>query len=247
MKIGLFIPCYIDQFYPQVGIASLELLQKLGCEVSYPMEQTCCGQPMANAGFEQKAINSYQHFVQTFTSYDYIVVPSGSCCYHVREHYDILEQTESVKHVRANTLDLSEFLLDILEIKSIEAKFPYKIGLHQSCHGLRGLRLAQSSEKVAPAFSKIQQLLEMVEGISFAELDRVDECCGFGGTFAVNEEAISLKMGRDRIRDHTKNEAEVIVAGDMSCLMHMEGIIRRNSQKLPVKHFAEILNGSCIL
>jgi len=243
MKIGLFIPCYVDQFYPQVGIASLQLLQKLGCEVAYPMEQTCCGQPMANSGCEVEATNTYLHFVKTFQNFDYIVVPSGSCSYHVRKHYDTITQTEAVQHVRSKTLDLAEFLVDVLKVKNLPAKFPYKIGLHQSCHGQRGLRLAQSSERTGPSFSKIRHLLEMVEGISFADLERTDECCGFGGTFAINEAAISVKMGKDRIKDHKQQGAEVIVAGDMSCLMHMEGIIRRNKKDLTVKHFVEILNG----
>lgn len=244
MKVGLFIPCYIDQFYPQVGIATLELLEKLGCRVEYPAAQTCCGQPMANTGCEQDAVAAYQHFVALFQAYDYIVAPSGSCTYHVRKHYDIIEQNEEVKRVRANTLDLSEFLLDVLKIETLDCRFPYRVGLHQSCHGLRGLRLGTGSERVLAQHSKLHTLLQMAEGIELVELSRPDECCGFGGTFSVNEPAISVKMGKSRIADHESKGVEVIAAGDMSCLMHLEGIIRRQKKKIKVKHIAEILNGA---
>ncbi|MCB0560537.1 MAG: (Fe-S)-binding protein [Lewinellaceae bacterium] len=246
MKIGLFIPCYIDQFYPQVGIATLELLEKLGCRVEYPAGQTCCGQPMANTGCEQDATTTYQHFVQLFHAFDYVVAPSGSCVYHVRKHYDIIEQTEEVKRVRKNTLDLAEFLLDVLQVKRLEARFPHKVGLHQSCHGLRGLRLGSGSERILEPSSKLNTLLRMVAGIELVELTRADECCGFGGTFAINEPAISVKMGKDRIADHERQGVEVLTAGDMSCLMHLEGIIRRQRKTIQVKHIAEILNGASL-
>ena len=244
MKVGLFIPCYIDQFYPQVAIASLELLEKLGCQVAYPFRQTCCGQPMANTGCEQDAVATYHHFVELFHAFDYIVAPSGSCVYHVRKHYDIIEQTEAVKRVRENTLDLSEFLLDVLKVESLDSSFPYKVGLHQSCHGLRGLRLGTGSERVLEKDSKLQALLRLVKGIELVELSRADECCGFGGTFAINEPAISVKMGKDRIADHESKGVEVLTAGDMSCLMHLESIIRRQQKNIKVKHIAEILNGA---
>lgn len=241
-SIALFIPCYVDQFYPQVGIATLELLHKLGCQVDYPMAQTCCGQPMANAGNEPEARAAYRHYVDTFQSYDYVVAPSGSCVYHVRKHYDTIRQTKEVEHLRKNTLDLSEFLVDVLKVEKLEACFPHKVGLHQSCHGQRGLRLGQSSERVGENYSKLKQLLHLVEDLEFKQLDRVDECCGFGGTFAVTEEAISVQMGRDRLADHQRNDVEVITAGDMSCLMQLEGIARREKQPVRIMHLAEILN-----
>ena len=242
MQTALFIPCYIDQFYPKVGIATMELLEKLGCPVEYPAAQTCCGQPLANAGFEKEALATYRHFVRTFQHYDYIVAPSGSCTYHVRHHFDVLEQTEAVRQVRARTVDLAEFLLDVLRVEKLEARFLKKVGLHHSCHGLRGLRLGQGSERVGEDFSKIKFLLQMVDGLELVEVDFPDECCGFGGTFAVAEEALSLKMGLDKIGDHRLHGAEVITAGDMSCLMHLEGIARRHGDPVECLHFAEILN-----
>jgi L-lactate dehydrogenase complex protein LldE len=246
MNVALFIPCYIDQFYPKVGIATLQLLEKLGCQVDFPLGQTCCGQPMANSGCEQDAVKTYRHFVEVFEGYDYIVTPSGSCTYHVRKHYDILEQTQAVQNVRSRILDLSEFLLDVLKIKKLEARFPYRVGLHKSCHGLRGLRLGQGSERAEHRPDKLMQLLNMVSDIQLVELKRKDECCGFGGTFAVSESALSVKMGEDRIQDHEQSAAEVITAGDMSCLMHLEGIIRRQKKDLKVMHLAEILNGNSL-
>ena len=244
MKVALFIPCYIDQFYPRVGIATLRLLERLGCTVTYPPGQTCCGQPMANSGCEGDALASYRHFVETFAGYEYIVAPSGSCTYHVRHHYDRLEQTPEVTAVRERTLDLAEFLLDVLQITALPARFPHRVGLHMSCHGLRGLRLGSGSERREAPFSKLEQLLRMVDGLELVELDRADECCGFGGTFAVNEAAISVKMGKDRIRDHLRHGAEVITAGDMSCLMHLEGIARRRNDPVRILHLAEILNSN---
>ena len=242
MKTALFIPCYIDQFYPQVGIATLQLLEKLGCKIDYPPGQTCCGQPLANAGFEKNAAAAYRHFVETFTSYDYIVAPSGSCTYHVRHHYDVLEQKEAVRQVRTRTLDLAEFLLDVLKVEKLAARFPKKVGLHHSCHGLRGLRLGKGSERVGEDFSTIRTLLQMVSGLELVDTDFPDECCGFGGTFAVTEEAVSVKMGLDKINDHQRCGAEVITAGDMSCLMHLEGIARRRNDPVEFLHFAQILN-----
>ncbi len=242
MLVGLFIPCYVNQFYPQVGIATLQLLEKQGLKVEYPVNQTCCGQPMANSGFEKDAIKTYKLFVKNFNRYDYIVAPSGSCVYHVKKHFDIIEQTEEVKKVRSSIFEISEFLLKVLDKDEFNSYFPYKVGLHQSCHGLRGLNLGKPSEIIDESFSITKKLLSNVKGIELVQLDREDECCGFGGTFAVTEEAVSVKMGIDRINDHLNHKAEVITATDMSCLMHLDGIIRRRNLQIKIKHITEILN-----
>jgi L-lactate dehydrogenase complex protein LldE len=244
MKVGLFVPCYIDQFYPAAAIATLELLEKSGCSVGYPLEQTCCGQPLGNAGFEKDSVGVMRHFVDCFAGFDYVVTPSGSCALHVREHYGALEQDAGVRRVRARTMELCEFLVDVLGISEIDADFPHRVGLHAGCHGLRGLRLGLPTELGGPGPDKVRQLLERVRGIRLVELDRRDECCGFGGSFAVTEEAVSVKMGRDRLRDHVANGAEVITSADMSCLMHLDGLARRERLPLRVAHVAEILNGS---
>ncbi len=244
MQVALFVPCYIDQFYPKVAIATLELLEKLGVEVFYPESQTCCGQPMANAGFEHKTKETSELFVKNFQKFDYIVSPSGSCVLHVKYHLMSEKSPDDAKEIRARTFELTEFLTDILKIDTLSAKFPHLVGLHHSCHGQRGLKLAQMSEIVGPAFSKSEYLLNMVSGLKLINLDRADECCGFGGTFCVTEEAVSVKMGADRVRDHISHGAEVITGSDMSCLMHLEGILRRNNSNVRVLHIAEILNSN---
>ncbi len=243
MKVALFIPCYIDQFYPQVGIASLSLLQKLGVEVAFPDGARCCGQPMANAGLEHEVSHLYRQFVDTYSGFDYIVMPSGSCTLHVREHYDILEQTKAVQEIRKRTYDLADFLLEHFHEQLPKTSFPHKIALHTGCHSLRGLRFGQSSELHGGAKSNLEQLLHHVKDYSLSPISRPDECCGFGGTFAITEEAVSVKMGRDKIRDITKEKPDYIVSNDMSCLMHLEGILRRQKSPIRVKHIVEILNG----
>ena len=242
MTVGLFIPCYVDQFYPNAAIATLQLLEKLGVDVVFPYKQTCCGQPMANAGFEHLTQGCDNLFIENFSGVDYIVCPSGSCVLHIKEHLHSQKNQEKALLIRTKVYELVEFLTDILKVEKLQSSFAHKVGLHQSCHGLRGLHLAQMSELVAPQFSKSQYLLKMVKGLELITLDRQDECCGFGGTFCVSEEAVSVKMGKDRVADHIKNGAEYITSSDLSCLMHMEGILRRNKNELKVIHIAEILN-----
>ena len=244
MKVALFIPCYVDQFYPNVAIATLELLEKFGCEVSYPASQTCCGQPMANSGFEHLSGGCNHNFVKCFAGFDYIVAPSGSCVLHIKQHLHDEEHPAEAEKIRKNIYELTSFLTDILRVENLNSTFEHKVGMHQSCHGQRGLKLAQMSELNAPAFSKPQQLLDMVQGIKMVELDRKDECCGFGGTFCVAEEAVSVKMGQDRVADHARQEVEYITGVDVSCLMHMEGILKRQKSNIKTIHIAEILNGA---
>ncbi len=244
MKVALFIPCYIDQFYPQVGIATLQLLQKLGCDVSFPLEQTCCGQPMANSGFAILSKGCDANFVKNFADFDYIVAPSGSCVLHVKEHLHDESHPEKAAQIRKNVYELTEFLLDILKIENLQSRFPFKVGLHNSCHGQRGLHLSSMSETMMPTFSKSEQLLNMVEGIQLIRPKRNDECCGFGGTFCVFEESVSVKMGQDRVAEHQNNEVDYITGGDTSCLMHLEGILKRQDSKVKTIHIAEILNSS---
>jgi L-lactate dehydrogenase complex protein LldE len=242
MKVALFIPCYVDQFYPKAAIATLELLERFGLEVSYPKNQTCCGQPMANSGFEHLTKGCNNLFVENFSGYDYIVCPSGSCVMHIKDHLHTEESETAAQDIRNKVYELTEFLVDVLKIEKLEASFPHKVGLHQSCHGQRGLKLSQMTELMAAPFSKPGHLLSMVKGLELVELDRKDECCGFGGTFCVTEEAVSVKMGKDRVLDHERNGAEYITAGDLSCLMHMEGILKRRGSKVKIIHIAEILN-----
>lgn len=244
MKVGLFIPCYIDQFYPAVAIATLQLLEKLGCEIVYPLGQTCCGQPMANSGFANLSAGCDKNFVANFSGLDYIVAPSGSCVLHIKEHLADLGQPDVAAHIRQSIYELTEFLTDVLQVKKLPARFPYKVGLHNSCHGQRGLQLSSMTELVEPGFSKPVSLLNMVAGLELSFPERPDECCGFGGTFCVFEEAVSVKMGKDRIAEHEANRVDYITGGDVSCLMHLEGILKRQGSTTRVIHIAEILNAS---
>lgn len=240
MNVALFVPCYVDQFYPRVAIASLELLERFGVTVSFPEKQTCCGQPMANSGFEHLTQGCNDLFIENFKSYDYIVSPSGSCVLHIKDH--LHSEGKEAIDIRSKIYELTEFLTDVLKIERLEANFAHKVGLHQSCHGQRGLKLAQMSELVAPAYSKSENLLKMVKGLELIPLNRKDECCGFGGTFCVSEEAVSVKMGKDRVTDHLLHGADYITGSDMSCLMHLEGILKRQKSAVKVLHIAEILN-----
>jgi L-lactate dehydrogenase complex protein LldE len=241
-NVGLFIPCYVDQFYPQVGVAILRVLRSLRLQVDFPQEQTCCGQPMANSGCAEYARPLAERFLKIFSNYDHVVAPSGSCASMVRNHYaQWLEGNPRFDYLRKNTFELCEYLVDIANVVKLDGTFPHKVGLHMSCHGLRELRLGRSSEVMVKPFNKVRFLLAQLRGIELVELTRPDECCGFGGTFAVNEEAVSCLMGRDRIADHEKAGAEVITGFDTSCLMHLEGLIRRHNKPLRVMHVAQIL------
>ena len=245
MKIALFIPCFIDAFFPDVGIATLELLERLGCEVDYPLDQTCGGQPMGNSGCEKDAAATQALYVKNFSGYDYIVSPSGSCVHHVRDHLTAAPPSPHNKTVRANTYELVEFLHDVLKVDSFPwAEFPHKVGMHNSCGTLRALRTASMSEIKEPPFSKPLALLNKVKGIEFVKPERPDECCGFGGTFCVSEEPVSARMGSDKVRDHKQAGAEYIVSADSSCLMHQKGCSDRLKLGLKFIHIAQILNGA---
>lgn len=251
MRIGLFIPCYLDQFYPQVGLATADVLERLGMEIECPARPTCCGQPMANTGCADDAAPLARQFVETFADrkYEFVVCPSGSCTSMIRHHYrEFVSDRAALDRVSKKTFEFCEFLTDVLHVDSrhelCRGPFPYRVGLHNSCHGLRELRLGKSSETVAEPFNKTRSLLEGLRGVELTTLSRPDECCGFGGTFAVTEEAVSCQMGRDRVADHRRAGAEIITAADMSCLMHMDGLIRREKLPLRVMHVAEILSAS---
>jgi len=245
MNVALFVPCYIDAFFPEVGVASLELLERLGVEVAYPLDQTCCGQPMANSGCEEDAAGTEALFVENFAGYDYVVGPSGSCVHHVRDHLTAIPQTDRVLAVRRNTYELVEFIHDVLKVREFPwAEFPHRVGLHVGCATLRGLREASISEVKQAPFSKPLALLSAVKGIQFVEPKRPDECCGFGGTFSVFEEPVSARMGQDKVNDHASAGAEVIVSPDMSCLMHQKGVAERLGLDVRFMHIAEVLNGA---
>lgn len=245
MSVALFVPCYVDQLYPDVAIASLELLERLGVDVVYPEGQTCCGQPMANTGCQEDTAPVAKRTVEIFADYDAIVCPSGSCTAMVRHHYGeyFAEGDKAFEHVSTRTYELCEYLHDVLELNHLDVQFPHRVSLHQSCHGLRELRLGQSSESMTERPNKVRSILNLVQGIEWVEPDRPDDCCGFGGTFAVNEADVSAEMGRARIADHVDKKSEVLASADMSCLMHLQGLISREESPIHVMHVAQILSG----
>lgn len=244
MQVGLFIPCYVDQLYPQVGLATVSILERFGCRVEFPRAQTCCGQPMANTGCTNETRPLAERFLEIFSEYQYVVAPSGSCVAMVRHHYEeYLGDVPGFEELKRKTFELCEFMVEVLKVDKLDVRFPHRVGLHQSCHGLRELRLASCSELVGASYGKARQLLEKIEGLELTTLRRPDECCGFGGTFAVAEDAVSCMMGDDRIHDHEQAGTEVLTANDMSCLMHLEGLIRRQNKPMRVMHIAEIMAG----
>ena len=242
MKVGLFIPCYVDALYPHVGIATYKLLKQLGVEVEYPQKQTCCGQPMGNAGFQQKAEKLVEDYDKLFAEYDYVVAPSASCAAYVRFFHPgiVIHECRTAQ----KTMDVVEFIHDVIKPKALPwAKFHHKVSLHNSCHGVRELGLSSPSERNIPRFNKIKDLLQMVEGIDIREPERVDECCGFGGMFSIEEPDVSARMGHDKIARHVATGAEYITGPDSSCLMHMQGLLKKDKQQDKIKfiHVVEIL------
>ena len=239
MTVALFIPCYVDALFPQVGVASWKLLHHLGVDVSYPEGQTCCGQPMANGGFESKATPLAEEFERRFAGYDYVVAPSVSCTSFVKEHHPALLGHEC--QAAGKTVEMVTFLHDILKISQPLGRFPYKVSLHNSCHGVRVLGLSAPSERNVEPYNKMADLLKLVDGIEVVEPERKDECCGFGGLFSVEERAVSQRMGKDKLQRHISTGAQYITGPDASCLMHLKGIAGSTRAKIKFKHIVEIL------
>ncbi len=242
MKIGLFIPCYVDALYPEVGVATLKLLKHLGLDVSYPERQTCCGQPMANAGFEDMAKPLAEKYEDLFNEFDYVVAPSASCAAFVRYfHPRLLKDEGHVCEAPRKTVDIVEFLHDVVRVNTIPGEFSHVVSVHNSCHGVRELGLSSPSERNIKPFNKIIDLLQLKKGITVLEPERKDECCGFGGMFSVEEPAVSVRMGEDKIERHIATGAEFVTGPDSSCLLHMAGIAKKQNKPIKFVHVAEIL------
>jgi len=243
-KIALFVPCYINNLYPQVALSTLEVLQKQGFEVEYPPNQSCCGQPFLNNGLRDEVVSLSEKFYAKFASYDYIVAPSSSCIATIRYSYKDILPKEKYNILKPKVYELCEFLHDVVGVDNlqIDSKLSKSVGLHNSCHGLRELKLASASELNIPHYNKIKAVLSKIDGIDIVEANR-DECCGFGGTFAVSEPDISVMMGRDRINDHKSNGVDIVCGVDMSCLMHMDAIAKKDGTDIRFVHIAQLLNG----
>ncbi|SFV51747.1 Predicted L-lactate dehydrogenase, Fe-S oxidoreductase subunit YkgE [hydrothermal vent metagenome] len=238
-KIALFVPCFVDAIYPRVAVATLKILKDLGFDVIYPQDQTCCGQPLYNSGFKKEAQELAKKFYDDFNGYDYIVAPSGSCISMVKHHYKELLPPKKFEDIRSKAFEICEFLHDIVQVKSLSSNFKGSIALHQSCHGLRELELASANELNIPYFNKVLHLLNLVEGVEIKDLKNAQECCGFGGTFSLNESDLSIAMGKDKLANFRASKADYLVGYDNSCLMHLASI----DPTVKILHVVEILAG----
>ncbi|MEU7581112.1 (Fe-S)-binding protein [Streptomyces sp. NPDC041068] len=244
MRVALFLTCVNDTLYPDTGRAVVKLLTRLGVDVDFPMDQTCCGQAHYNTGYRHQAEPLARHFSDVFGSdaYDAIVTPSGSCGAMVRELYPRMGEraraegrgdglARTLAPVVPKTYELTEFLVDVLGVTDVGAYYPHKVTYHPTCHGLRSLGLGER-----PA-----RLLRAVEGLELVELPGAEECCGFGGTFAVKNSDVSAAMGADKVRHAESTGADVLCAADNSCLMHIGGTMARLRTAVRPVHIAEIL------
>jgi L-lactate dehydrogenase complex protein LldE len=238
VRIGLFVTCVNDTLFPQAGQAAVQILERLGHRVEFPLEQTCCGQMHVNSGYEREGLPLVRRFLDVFDGFDAVVAPSGSCVAMVREQYPRLAGATgesgliaAAQRIVPRVHELSEFLVNELAVEDLGAFFPHRVTYHASCHGLRTLGLGE-----APL-----RLLRNVRGIDLVPLPEADQCCGFGGTFAVKNADVSAAMMGDKIRAIIGTGAEVCVAMDSSCLLHIGGGLSRQRAGVAVKHVAEVL------
>lgn len=235
MQVQIFIPCFIDQLYPTVAFNMVKVLEKAGCTVQYNTNQTCCGQPAFNAGFWGEAKEVCTKFLNDFSGSEYIVTPSASCAGFVKNYYSTLfdnsQYATQVKNLGERVVEFSSFLVNVLQVTDVGATLQAKATYHDSCAALRECNI-----KTEP-----RQLLSNVKGLQLFEMNDVETCCGFGGSFAVKFEPISIAMGDQKITNAANTGAHYIVSTDMSCLMHIDGCIKHKKEKLQVLHIADVL------
>lgn len=235
MKVQLFIPCFVDQLYPQTAFNMVKVLEKACCEVSYNTNQTCCGQPAFNAGFWDESREVCSKFMKDFEGADYIVAPSASCVGFVRNYYAKLFENSSVhnqvKDLSSRIYEFSEFLTDVLKIENFGAVLNGKATYHDSCAALRECKIKEGPRR----------LLSFVKGLELVEMKDVETCCGFGGTFAVKFDAISISMADQKVNNALATGAEYIISTDLSCLMHLDGYIKGKNLPIKTMHIADVL------
>jgi L-lactate dehydrogenase complex protein LldE len=238
MKVALFATCLVDGLFPDVGKATVTLLRRLGHEVEFPVQQTCCGQMHVNTGYRRGVLPLVRNYVDTFAGYDAVVTPSGSCAAAIRhQHADLAEQEDeaalaaAARETAARTYELSEFLMDVLDVTDVGAYYPHRVTYHPTCHSLRLLRVGDRPVR----------LLRAVRGLDLVALPDAESCCGFGGTFALKNADVSTAMLADKMRNVRATGAEACAAGDASCLMHIGGGLARLRTGTRTVHLAEIL------
>ncbi|MGD9126683.1 MAG: (Fe-S)-binding protein [Planctomycetia bacterium] len=231
--VALFVPCYIDQFFPEAAEATVRLLEKFDIPVVFPKEQTCCGQPSFNSGYWEETRRVVHHFCDCFEPYKWIVGPTGSCTAMCRVFYEQVDPDPRIVEIGRRVFELTEFLVEALGVTDTGANYPHKVTLHVGCHTRRELGVAEQP----------LTLLKNVKGLEYCELPDMEECCGFGGTFSVKMPGTSLAMGESKVENIVKSGAEVVCSPDSSCLMHIGGIIEKDPKlsHIKIKHIAEIL------
>ena len=241
MRVALMVTCINDTLFPDTGKAVVRLLRRLGVDVDFPEQQTCCGQPMVNTGYLDEAVPVVRNFARAFAGYDAVVTPSGSCAGSVRHQHGIVARRSgdaalerATAELSPRTYELSEFLVDVLGVVDVGAYFPHTVTYHPTCHSLRMLGVGDRPER----------LLRAVRGLRLVNLRDSDQCCGFGGTFALKNSDTSVAMGSDKARQVVQSGAEVLVAGDNSCLMHVGGLLSRQRSGIRVLHLADVLASS---
>jgi L-lactate dehydrogenase complex protein LldE len=235
MTVQLFIPCFVDQLYPNTAFNMVKVLEKAGCTVEYNTNQTCCGQPAFNAGFWDDAKDVCSKFIKDFKGSDYIVAPSASCVGFVRNYYMKLFDNSSVhnevKDLQKRTYEFSDFMVNVLKVTDVGASFHAKATYHDSCAGLRECHIKHEP----------RTLLSKVQGLELKEMEDVETCCGFGGTFAVKFGPISAGMADQKVVNAKQTGAECIISTDLSCLMHIDGYIKKKGVKIQTYHIADVL------
>jgi L-lactate dehydrogenase complex protein LldE len=238
VRVALMVTCLNDALFPEAGKAVVTLLRRVGVDVEFPVAQTCCAQPMVNTGYLDEAVPVVRNFVDAFAGYDHVVTPSGSCAGSARHQHALVARRSgdsglatAVAEVAPKVVELTEFLVDVLGVTDVGASFPHTVTYHPTCHSLRMLGVGD----------RPLQLLRAVRGIRLVDLPAAESCCGFGGTFAVKNADTSVAMGSDKARNVVASGAEVLVAGDSSCLMHIGGLLSRQRSGIRVMHLAEVL------
>jgi len=244
VEVALFVPCYVDQLAPRVGLATASVLERLGCKVSFDPRQTCCGQPFVTTGAHAEAVRLARAHAAVFAGAGAVVCPSASCVATVRRRYAELLGEEQANPLAARTFELGEFIVSRLRTSDVGAVFRHRVALLESCHGLRELGLGRPSEQLGDTAGGVgitERLLRDVAGLELRPVSRRDECCGFGGAFSVGFPELSARIGRDKLRALAESGASFVTGTDASCLLHLESLREREGFGPRAIHLAEIL------